>query len=455
MSIYTSRAFSFPADTPGLDVIWLHSIVLSAVCVLVYFISGTYRAVLIKAAEHLAATRIEADAANRAKSEFLANMSHEIRTPMNGVIGVADLLANGGLTGLQKQQAETIYRSGTSLLEIINDILDFAKIEAGKLDLESIPMCPAQIVREVVDLLQPEADKKGIFLKLDINTDELSVSGDPTRFRQILFNLIGNALKFTAQGEVTVRLAVLEVQESANITLKVSDTGVGIPMQKLETIFSPFEQAESSTTRRFGGTGLGLAITHELVTAMDGEISVESREGEGSDFSLKFCLPIVAADQQSEGGDDRPSPEECDKLRSAPIPVLVAEDNKVNRFVLESLLDRERYVLTLATNGREAVELYKQGGFHVVLMDISMPELDGYEATVAIREYEASQGWGAVPVIALTAHTRSDDREKAVASGMNDYLEKPITKKRLEQILELWCGHEREREPLVGRASWP
>ncbi|WP_370334587.1 ATP-binding protein [Parvularcula marina] len=441
IAVYIARAAVHPAEIETMDVIWLRSVALSCVALLVYFVSGSYRSVLIQAAMHLKDARVEADAANRAKSEFLANMSHEIRTPMNGVISMADLLVHSDMAPAQKRQAETICRSGQALLEIINDILDFSKIEAGKLTLESVPMNPAEITEEVGDLLGLAANQKNISLTVQRQGEIGTVSGDPTRLRQVLINLIGNAVKFTEEGGVTVSLIETPKGRTTDLSIVIRDTGVGIPEDKLNAIFSPFAQAETSTTRRYGGTGLGLAITKELVTAMGGTLSVSSVLGKGTCFTLDISLPIVSAETPEISQEVEVPAEEtvaaCCPGQSR-CAVLVAEDNEVNRLVLDTLVDKNRFDVTFAHNGQEAVDLFKAGDFTAVLMDISMPVLDGMEAMQEIRAYQSAKALDPTPIIALTAHALAGDRERLLSAGMDDYLSKPLVKADLLAVLEKW-----------------
>ncbi|GAB4522877.1 MAG: hypothetical protein Tsb0010_07070 [Parvularculaceae bacterium] len=535
----------------------------------------------------LAKREREAQAASRAKSEFLANMSHEIRTPMNGVLGMAQLLRQTDLTQKQAMYAETIYNSGAALLTIINDILDFSKIEAGKLELDPAPFNLAEAVEDVAILLGPTAREKGLELitRCDPGAPE-QVVGDAGRFRQVLTNLIGNALKFTHEGYVLVEMRT-EIEDGlAQLRLEVADTGIGIPEDKIDRIFDQFTQAEATTTKRFGGTGLGLSISKGIIEAMGGRIGVDSKLGEGSVFWAEFTLPVSdaapnapaapvkldnipilivddlevnrrilleqfanwgAAPIAAESGeralqrlreaaeaeapvplvvtdfhmpemdglallqrirsddlikdakvivlasvDDKETasafkalgvaaylqkPARSAELRMAlyaaianhnlaamkelarggpliadsgaavaPPRVLVAEDNHVNRVVLENMLEGVDCDLIFAADGKEAYELFKGERPQLILMDVSMPVMDGVEATKAIRSHEHRAGWTQTPIIALTAHTLEGARDAYLECGMNDYLAKPLDKSAVQAMLAKWLpGSDKTR----------
>jgi signal transduction histidine kinase/CheY-like chemotaxis protein len=359
-----------------------------------------------------------AEAANRAKSVFLATMSHEIRTPLNGVLGMAQAMAAEELSDLQRDRLSVIHRSGESLLAILNDLLDLSKIEAGKLELESIEFDLGEVARGAHSAFTALANKKGLSFCLDIEPAAGRYLGDPTRLRQILYNLISNALKFTEQGEIRVGAA----REGETLVLSVRDTGLGISEENLSRLFGKFDQLDSSTTRRFGGTGLGLSICRELANLMDGDISVTSREGEGSCFTLRVNLPRM--------GDAKPpaalAPAAPPELKSAAIRVLAAEDNSVNQLVLKTLLHQLGVDPTLVDNGQAAVEAWENAQWDVILMDIQMPVMDGLTATAKIRGRELETGRARTPIVALTANAMSHQVEQYMATGMDTHVAKPI-----------------------------
>ncbi len=381
--------------------------------------------------------RLDAEAANRAKSAFLANMSHEIRTPMNGIIGMAQLLEGTLERDDDREHLEIIRSSAEHLLDVLDDILDLSKIEARKLEIESVPFHLAETIRRTVDLFRARAANSGIELQTELAADlPLLVVGDAGRLRQILTNLVSNALKFTAVGSVVVRArADAPTDGRIDIHFIVEDTGMGIPPSRISTIFDAFTQADSSTTRRFGGTGLGLAICRQLVLMMDGHIDVDSREGEGTRFT--FDIPFgVATAARLGAADTGPVPlmRAPDAGQRPPARVLVAEDNPVNQKVVTAMLQRRGHTVRVVDNGRAALAaLAEDGTFDVVLMDVSMPEMDGFEATRRIRRDDALRG---LYVVALTAHAMSGDAERCLDAGMDAYLSKPVRAEDLARVID-------------------
>ncbi len=373
--------------------------------------------------------------ATEAKSAFLATMSHEIRTPMNGVIGMIGLLLDTSLTSRQRDFAETARASGETLLTLINDILDFSKIEAGRLEIEITPFDLRRLVLEVVELLAEPAHTKALELTYLIHHDvPTSVRGDPGRIRQILTNLLANAVKFTKQGEVAVRVTVVagSGSEATPIRFEVADTGIGISEEARSRLFQPFSQADASTTRQYGGTGLGLAISRQLVGLMQGEIGVESTPGSGSTFW--FTVPL---EHETSGAD---TVHEIVVPRERPaangLRLLVAEDNAVNQRVAVYLLEKLGYQADVVANGFEALEALVRIPYPLVLMDCQMPEMDGFEASAEIRRREGPMRH--TPIIAMTANAMEGDRERCIAAGMDDYVAKPVRVTDLEKALQRW-----------------
>ena len=376
-----------------------------------------------------------AEASNRAKSAFLANMSHEIRTPMNGVIGLADLLARTPLNELQTEYLSYIRSSAKSLLTIINDVLDISKVEAGKFTLSIYPFQPREIFEDVCRSLEFAATEKNLDFPQDLSpTLPEILLGDGGRFRQILFNIIGNALKFTAKGSVIVRCCEESDGDRCRLHCEITDTGVGIAPEFLPTLFEPFAQADSSITRKFGGTGLGLTIVKYLVDHMKGTIHVESEPGKGTNF--RFVIPFDIPAEKAKWSRHESSFFST-LLPTRPLSILLVEDVKINVLVATELLQTMGHVITVAENGAVALDQLRNNDFDIVLMDCQMPIMDGYQCVRAIRRPDSGVRNPAIPVIAMTAHAMSGDREKCLDAGMDDYISKPIDGKLLAKKLNV------------------
>lgn len=382
-----------------------------------------------------------AENANASKSVFLANMSHEIRTPMNAVLGMAELLILTDLNQKQQEYAGTIYRSGYNLLTIINDILDFSKIEAGKLKLEHIVFSVQQTLHDVLEGLRPVIDEKKLTFQLNMDVSVASVyKGDPVRFHQIMTNLMNNAIKFTKQGGIVVNVQSQDIDNAAvQLRCEIIDTGIGVSDEVKPQLFKPFEQADKSITRFYGGTGLGLSITKQLVQLMGGDVGFQSELDKGSTFYFTVILEKTSERLESSTMLKPPSLLSENRMNTR---ILVAEDDYINQTVFNAMLETLGYSATIVVNGKEAVNAIEREPFDLVFMDISMPEMDGYEATSFIRKLEVERNNKRVPVIALTAHALAGEKEKCLAAGIDDYLSKPASLDGLAMMLKRWLKEE-------------
>ena len=434
---WTILVLGYPASA-GRAVLAARALVLGAAALIaaVWLIAAARIALLraelrvhADAGRQLQQAKAAADEANRAKSDFLAMMSHEIRTPLNAVMGFANLLAESKLDDAQRGYVNTISSESARLGALINDILDLTKIEKGRLILERLPFAPVETAQEVLRLLASRAAEKKIDLRFEAQlTGPLLVAGDPLRFRQILLNLVDNAVKFTPRGSVTLFMAWTPPADQSphgELAIRVCDTGIGIAADKLRDIFQMFMQADTSTARRYGGTGLGLAICQRLVMLMGGELVVRSTLGVGSEFS--FTLALLPFNVPAEPAT------EPEIKRARPPRILVVDDMETNRFLLEVFLRRQGFEPELASGGEEAVRLALANHYDAILMDLQMPDIDGYTATRQIRAAEAAGRH--TPIIALTASLGKGTREKCLAAGMDEHLTKPLDLHRFKHLL--------------------
>ncbi len=373
----------------------------------------------------------KAEKASHAKAEFLSTMSHEIRTPMNSIVGITNILISEEQDEEKLKLLDTLKFSSEHLLVLINDILDFSKIEAGKVEFETIDFNLHRVVRNIVEACKFKGDEKNINVVFEWDERlHKYVKGDPSRLAQILTNLIGNAVKFTEKGSVTTKVSLLEERKDSNIIrFEVIDTGIGIQKEKQEMIFESFSQTDSYTTRKYGGTGLGLAITKRLIELQNSKIHVDSEFGKGSNFY--FDLELAKSLKQVKSNDDLGDPTLLDEEQLAGLKILLVEDNPLNQFVAHKFFDKWKCNVEVAENGNEAIAHIQEKTFDIVLMDLQMPEKNGFEATAEIRGAKAA--YSEVPIIALTASAFMEEKNRALEAGMNDFITKPFNPKELHE----------------------
>ncbi|MCB1189482.1 MAG: response regulator [Leptospiraceae bacterium] len=441
--VHTNSSFQ---STEGLDLPQMVAIAGTFIDILLFYVIFAIYNLQKKATKiaeqmtiEIKAKNEKAEQASKAKSEFLANMSHEIRTPLNGIIGFTDLLLTTELDSIQKQYMSAVNQSAISLLDIINDILDFSKIEAGKLELSYERTSLLELSSKIVDIVSFQANKKGLKIVLNFPTHiPRLVLVDSIRLRQILINLLGNSIKFTKQGEVELKIEIQHKNSEEEFVFRflVKDTGIGIASENRKKIFEAFSQEDSSTTKKYGGTGLGLTISNKLLGLMGSQLQLESTLGQGSTFYFDLPLKVIKDETLQF---EKPKPIHSKKINPmlSSITILVAEDNEVNMKLVVSMLKKiiSNVQILEAHNGLEAVRLFQKETPDIVFMDIQMPEMNGHDATRAIRKLDKEKH---VPIIALTAGALKEERDKCLAIGMDDYITKPVIKNTIQEVLGKW-----------------